>query len=750
MKLRTKNLLICRRSISREVSHTVSSRNTLWQSSTSVGSLNQTLHMTSIQVPVGLTNFVGSGGISVQLPKGAALTTQIAALAKQPGNEYLTDLAKRSDIDWKQVEVINKSWDYKKQGLTQEAAIIVAIVVTIVTLGWAAEAGAGLAVAAGEGTAAVAATATTAAVAGTVTTTGAVIAGATSAAITTLATQAAIALINNQGDVGAAAKELGSKENVKALAVAVVTAGLVQGLGQAITFPVGDGVKTLAEITQKGGSATFLQNLSANLINGVAGSLVSTAINGGSLEDALKNAVKNAVIASVAAQGAGVIGDLKTGENPSLNMFSGTLAHAMLGCAMGSATVGNSSGCAAGAGGAVVGELSAEWYGSTFGGNPGSTPADAANFAKLTTAIAGLAGGANAMTIAGITSSNAVVNNYLNHTQWKQLKEGLDACKLTKSDCTDVITAFRKLNNVNDDALALACKDPNSAGCTALVNEAAAAKNDQFLLGIDNKYLGSGSQDRSNLIIGKVQGARNVEIAQANCVANPEACVTTPQGIRQVGIGSIKGIGNAPIDLVNTAVAVINGYSYIVDAVTGQPIVQLITPIPYPTATQPNGTLQEVGNVIGSTAATGLVLGGAGAALEGGTLNASKSINTARSFYESTGWSETRIASHLGGIDFAQPVEFVVLPKGTQVVQYQIPGNPTGNYFASVGTPAEAIGVDPIGRTATTYTVTSDIVVLRSKAADTTANMSLPLLARGKGGGVQFFTPDVKAFTMQP
>ena len=419
---------------SREVSHTVTRRNTLWQSSTSVGSLNQTLHMTRIQVPVGMTNFVGSGGISVQLPKGAALPQQIATLAKQPGNEYLTDLAKRSDIDWKQVEVINKSWDYKKQGLTQEAAIIVAIVVTIVTWGAASSAGAAMATAAGE-TVAVAATATTAAVAGS--TAGAVIAGATAAGITTLASQAAIALINNQGDVGAAAKELGSKENVKALATAMVTAGLVQGLGVAFNLPTGAGTST-----------TLLGKLQTNLINGVAGSLVSTAINGGSLEDNLKNAIKTAIISSVAAQGAGIIGDLK------LDKFSSNLAHAILGCAVGSATADSSSGCAAGAGGAVVGHLSAEWYGDKIGikdltGDAlAQAKVDVASFAKLTTAIAGLAGGANAMTIAGVTSNNAVTNNYLSHVEIKDREIALKDCR-AKNDPSCEVKELQKYDAIS-------------------------------------------------------------------------------------------------------------------------------------------------------------------------------------------------------------------------------------------------------------------------------------------------------------
>ena len=116
---------------SREVSRTVSSRNTLWQTNQSSGSLNQTLHMTNVNVPVGASNFQAADGISVQLPKGAKLPQQIATLAKQPGNEYLGDLAKRSDIYWKQVELVNKTWDYKKAGITQEAAIIVVIPVNL-------------------------------------------------------------------------------------------------------------------------------------------------------------------------------------------------------------------------------------------------------------------------------------------------------------------------------------------------------------------------------------------------------------------------------------------------------------------------------------------------------------------------------------------------------------------------------------------------------------------------------------------
>ena len=78
--------------------HSKTSNNLVWQSTQSKGTTSQVMHLTNINVPVGMSNFQGAGGISVQLPKNASLTEQITSLAKQPGNEYLTDLAARSDI----------------------------------------------------------------------------------------------------------------------------------------------------------------------------------------------------------------------------------------------------------------------------------------------------------------------------------------------------------------------------------------------------------------------------------------------------------------------------------------------------------------------------------------------------------------------------------------------------------------------------------------------------------------------------
>ena len=98
--------------------------------------------------------------------------------------------------------------------------------------------------------------------------------------------------------------------------------------------------------------------------------------------------------------------------------------------------------------------------------------------------------------------------------------------------------------------------------------------------------------------------------------------------------------------------------------------------------------------------------------------------------HKNAGWSDEKIPSHLEGIDFNQPVEVVTLPKGTKVVQYQIPGNPTGNYFAPAGTSAESLGMNSAGRVATIYTVLRDVTVLRLTAANTAANPNLPASVR--------------------
>ena len=71
----------------------------------------------------------------------------------------------------------------------------------------------------------------------------------------------------------------------------------------------------------------------------------------------------------------------------------------------------------------------------------------------------------------------------------------------------------------------------------------------------------------------------------------------------------------------------------------------------------------------------------------------------AYNFYRvEAGWSPSRLASHMDGIDFTKPLSVVDLRAGSRMVQYALPGRRTGNYFAEAGTAASELGINPAGR----------------------------------------------------
>jgi hypothetical protein len=78
------------------------------------------------------------------------------------------------------------------------------------------------------------------------------------------------------------------------------------------------------------GAQTWARQLGQNLQAGVARTLISTAINGSSVEDGLKTAITAALIDTVAAQGAFAIGS-------NFDGLANKLAHALAGCAAGAA-----------------------------------------------------------------------------------------------------------------------------------------------------------------------------------------------------------------------------------------------------------------------------------------------------------------------------------------------------------------------------------------------------------------------------
>lgn len=229
-------------------------------------------------------------------------------LSKQPGYEYLATLDKDNDINWVQVDLIQKNWDYTQEGLTPGAAALIAIAVTMATGGTGALGASSFGITSAAGT----------------------------AAFSSLASQAAVMLINNKGDIGATLKQLASSATIRSVATSALTAGVGArlGLGSAATDP-------------------FNQKLVNAVGSGMTDAFVNAAINGVSLEDALKNSLRNALVDVFAAQTfTGLVKPIDA------NDFASNLAHKLIAAGVGcvSASAKNQS-CDAGALGAAVGEM---------------------------------------------------------------------------------------------------------------------------------------------------------------------------------------------------------------------------------------------------------------------------------------------------------------------------------------------------------------------------------------------------------
>ncbi len=109
----------------------------------------------------------------------------------------------------------------------------------------------------------------------------------------------------------------------------------------------------------------------------------------------------------------------------------------------------------------------------------------------------------------------------------------------------------------------------------------------------------------------------------------------------------------------------------------------------------------------------------------------------ASSFYAKVGYSIENAAQHMEGIDFSKPVQTTTIEKGT-VLQQWVGKNGVGSYFTDMenGT-AQNLGLsDYEKRTLKQFTITDDVKVLRSTAADLNGHA---------GGGTQYFSPELKS-----
>lgn len=228
-------------------------------------------------------------------------------LSKQPGYEYLATLDKDNDINWVQVDLIQKNWNYTQEGLTPGAAALIAIAITIA----AGPAGSGL-------------TATMV---------------ATNAAGIALQTQAVITLINNKGDISKTIKDMASSDIIRNMATAALTAGVGAKLG-----------------LTSSPDYSFSENLAKGIGRGVTQAVAEAALNGASFEEALRNSLRGALVDVVAAETFGKFVKSFEGDD-----FADALAHKLAAAGVGCiASSAKQQSCSAGAIGAAVGEIIAE------------------------------------------------------------------------------------------------------------------------------------------------------------------------------------------------------------------------------------------------------------------------------------------------------------------------------------------------------------------------------------------------------
>ncbi|MDW6004677.1 DUF637 domain-containing protein [Vibrio mangrovi] len=297
------------------------------------------------------SEFINSGGIMLNAYSGVRiqyagdkhnLDATLATLAESPELAWMQDI--RNDpslnIDWQEVQLVMEEWDYDQSGLTPAAMAILAIAMAIAT------GGGGLVVLSGEG-----------AVAGTM-------AAAVNAGISTLAMQASASLLANGFDIKDTLKTMASKQSLTSLATSMVTAGVLEGMN-----------------TEWLSGGTYSQAAQMVMRSAVS-SGISTVINGGSVSDfgdSFKTSFATAVVTTIGAELAEKIGDAagahgstesNPGGTPQISEATKYIAHAALGCGLGSAMTsisgGNSSdyksGCVSGAAGSVIGEYVSSQY----------------------------------------------------------------------------------------------------------------------------------------------------------------------------------------------------------------------------------------------------------------------------------------------------------------------------------------------------------------------------------------------------
>lgn len=312
------------------------------------GTIDETVVPTLMTAAGNIAIVTGDGTI-VDYRDTGSLTDSIDQLSQSPGLAWMKDVQARSDVQWNAIEEIHQSWDYRTQGISPTGAALISLAVSA-AVGPAGfmDGGVGANLLGSEITNALGVEAVV----------GNAIANA---GFSNLVSQALTAIVGNGGDIGAALQQLGSMDSVKALATSMVTAGLMEGLD--LSTSLGTPTNELNQMTDGARQmAEFADKLKVGIAQSVVSSTVDSISNGTPFTENLKNSLVSAAVTIIGAEAANQIG--AAAQSGDINKATQLVAHAALGCAMGQASAGD---CASGAGGAVVGELTAWGYESMTG-----------------------------------------------------------------------------------------------------------------------------------------------------------------------------------------------------------------------------------------------------------------------------------------------------------------------------------------------------------------------------------------------
>ena len=355
-------------------------------------------------------------------------------VANNPDLAWLKEADANGEVDWQRVQEMHDSWEYESQSMGAASALVVAIVVTALTMGAGG------------------------AIAGTVTTAGTTTATVTSAVAGAMVTSASVtgtsALINNQGDIGAALGSLDHSETYQGLLVSGLTAGLMVGIdglfnkwdfgkastvgenGQAVTSDTVNNITKGFDLGTLDGAAGFTLHNAAQA--GVSAG-VSSSVFGTSFTDSLNANLEsqgNNVLSALAFNQVGTWADHLTSDAGlnqdtfGYNLFveggmGRATMHALVGGAVTQVTSGDFASGAAGAGLNQLLSSPLDGFASSVGGT--------ANYEPWRLAGAQLAGLSGALLVDGDVNDGAWIakqadtyNRQLHREELKLIKDNLD------------------------------------------------------------------------------------------------------------------------------------------------------------------------------------------------------------------------------------------------------------------------------------------------------------------------------------